>query len=187
MSSSTKYLFQSARLGFRNWQAEDVPVMADFNADPEVMEFFPAPATLEQTAYFVVRMQQLFAERGHCFFPAFRLADDQLIGFIGLGYQDFAASFTPCADIGWRLGKAYWGQGYATEGAKRCLEYAFDELGLTNVKSIASVVNVKSIRVMEKIGMQKQLYFQHPKLVDYPRIVDCVCYEIGGGFDSIWC
>lgn len=171
------YLFQSARLGFRNWTVEDISVMAAFNADPEVMEFFPAPATLAQTEDFVVRMQALYAARGHCYFPVFRLTDDQLIGFIGLGYQDFPANFTPCVDIGWRLGRAYWGQGYATEGAKRCLQYAFEELGLTNVKSIASIANVKSTRVMEKIGMQKELYFQHPKLMDYPSIVDCVCYE----------
>lgn len=175
---SAPYLFTSERLGFRNWIADDIPAMAALNADPDVMEFFPSTQTMEQTVGFVERMQKLFAARGYCYFPAFRLSDDQFIGFIGMSYQDFEASFTPCTDIGWRLAKAYWGMGYATEGAKRCLQYAFEDLGLKNIKSIASVINVKSTRVMEKIGMQQQLFFQHPKLTDYPQIVDCVCYEV---------
>jgi len=175
---STPYLFTSERLGFRNWVADNIPAMAALNADPDVMEFFPSTQTMEQTVSFVERMQKLFAERGYCYFPAFRLRDDQFIGFIGIGYQEFEASFTPWTDNGWRLAKAYWGMGYATEGAKRCLHYAFEDLGLQNIKSIASVVNVKSTKVMEKIGMQQELFFQHPKLVDYPQIVDCVCYGV---------
>ncbi len=171
------YLFTSARLGFRNWIATDIPKMATLNADPVVMEFFPAIQTLEETTKFVERMKGLFDEKGHCFFLAERLEDGQFIGFIGIGYSTFESDFTPAPDIGWRLAKEFWGNGYATEGAKACLQYAFETLELPTIISIASHVNIPSINVMKKIGMKRVGDFEHPKLIDFPNIKDCVCYR----------
>jgi RimJ/RimL family protein N-acetyltransferase len=172
------YLFTSERLGFRNWVDTDIPLMTAISADPEVMEYFPAPATPEQTLAFINRMKQMFADEGYCYFAVDLLATGNFIGFIGLCKQTYEASFTPCVDIGWRLDKAFWNHGYATEGAKRCLQFGFEQIGLTNIKAIATATNLKSFRVMEKIGMRKQLAFQHPMLIGDPRLANCFCYEI---------
>lgn len=173
-----EYIFTSERLGFRNWTDDDILLMSAINADPEVMEFFPSVVTSEQTAAFIQRMKDMFATNGYCYFAVDRLEDNTFIGFIGLCHQDYEAPFTPCVDIGWRLNKKSWLKGFATEGAKRCLQYAFEDLLLNNIKSIAPAINAKSIHVMQKLGMQKQLDFIHPKLKDNKRLKHCVCYEI---------
>lgn len=176
------YIFTSQRLGFRNWTEADIPLMAAISADIDVMEFFPAVATSEQTAAFIERMKIMFTESGYCYFAVDRLEDNTLIGFIGLCYQDYDAPFTPCIDIGWRLGKDFWNKGYATEGAQRCLQYAFQDLKLKNIKAAAPAINTKSIGVMKKIGMRKQLDFIHPRLLDNERLKHCVCYEMDAPF-----
>lgn len=178
MTMSSKYLFQSERLGFRNWVDSDIPRMAAVSADPEVMEYFPSTATQEQTEGFVRRMQKMYADKGYCYFAVELLEGGEFIGFIGLMDKDFEAEFNPSVDIGWRLGKEYWNKGYATEGAKRCLEFGFRDRGLDNILSMATVSNRKSIHVMEKIGMKKRQGFLHPLLKDHPRFVNCECYEI---------
>ena len=161
-----EYTFKSERLGFRNWKSTDVEAMAAISANPSVMEFFPSTQSKEHVQGFIKNMQEEFNEYGFCYFAVDRLEDEQMIGFIGLHNVTFEAPFTPCVDIGWRLSPKAWGRGYATEGAKRCLEYAFDELKLVSVKSIAPVINVKSINVMKKIGMQEVEIFKHPLLKD---------------------
>ncbi len=171
------YLFKSKRLGFRNWIDSDIPLMIEISGDADVMKNFPAVATRKQTTVFIERMQAMFTEKGFCYFAVDSLEDNSFIGFIGLCHQDYDVEFAPCIDVGWRLDKQYWGKGFATEGAKRCLDYAFNELGLENIKSTAPLVNLNSIKVMQKIGMTKQLEFNHPKLLDNKRLVNCICYE----------
>lgn len=171
------YLFRSKRLGFRNWAAADVPKMTSISADPRVMEFFPAPATPQQTADFVRRMQKEFGARGYCYFAVDVLENKEFIGFIGLLFRDYKAEFTPCVDIGWRLSRKSWNNGYATGGAKRCLEFAFLELHLGEILATAPKINTRSIGVMRKIGMQWKLDFMHPALKEHPELENCVCYR----------
>lgn len=173
------YLFTSDRLGFRNWREDDIQEMIDINSDAEVMAFFPSIQDEQQTIAFIKRMQNQFHERGYCYYAVDRLDKEVFIGFIGLSWQTYQADFTPCVDIGWRLKKTEWNQGFATEGAKRCLDYAFKELEIKTVFAIAPKVNVKSIRIMEGIGMTKVSEFQHPYLQDDERLRDCVLY-VGG-------
>ena len=172
------YLFSSERLGFRNWKESDIPDMAQINADPEVMEYFPSFQTLEQTEKFVARMQNEFDESGYCYFAVDLLSTKEFIGFIGVSYQTFKSIFTPCIDIGWRLSRKHWGKGLATEGARRCLEFAFVDLKLDNIKSIAPLINVKSEQVMKNIGMEKIQSFKHPLLSEHIRLEECNLYEI---------
>lgn len=141
------------------------------------MEFFPHTYDEEQTAAFIARMRNLYVEKGYCYFAVETLSSRQFIGFTGLAWQTYDAPFTPCVDIGWRLATKAWGRGYATEGARRCLDYAFNELQLKTVKAIAPVNNIRSIQVMEKIGMKPFCSFPHPLLTAYPRLADCVCYS----------
>jgi RimJ/RimL family protein N-acetyltransferase len=178
MNSTRRYLFTSARLGFRGWLDEDIDTMAAINADPVVMEFFPSELSHQQSAAFIERMQQEFNDKGFCYYAVDILLTGECIGFIGLHEQVFEATFTPCIDIGWRLGSAHWNKGFATEGAKRCLDYAFQDLGLTSIYAITPIVNKKSEAVMKKIGMQQQLYFNHPLLANDKRLEACVLYKI---------
>ncbi|WP_109831954.1 GNAT family N-acetyltransferase [Reichenbachiella versicolor] len=172
------YIFKSERLGFRNWIESDNPKLGMINADPIVMEYFPAVQTQKRTDEFIDKMKDQFAKNGFCYFAVDKLDDNEFIGFIGISEQNFEADFTPCVDIGWRLSQREWGKGYATEGAKRCLEYAFDEIGLDSVKSICPVTNERSERVMKKIGMKKVGFFNHPLLSQYKELETCVLYEI---------
>ena len=170
------YLFHSARLGFRNWSDADFAPMAAISADAEVMKYFPAEATFEQTSTFIKRMQDEFDERGYCYFAVDELSTNTFIGFIGLSWKTFEADFTPCIDIGWRLSPDVWNKGYATEGAIRCLDYAFNTLKLDRVYSMAPKINATSERVMHKAGMMKVGEFEHPLLLEHPELKYCVLY-----------
>ncbi|WP_299122631.1 GNAT family N-acetyltransferase [uncultured Winogradskyella sp.] len=172
------YLFKSERLGFRNWTENDLTEFAKINADLEVMEHFPKPLTKKETAEFIERLEDHYSKNGYTYFATEILKTGELIGFIGLAYQEYKTDFTPATDIGWRLKKSSWGNGYATEGAKQCFNYAFDKLNLDKIISVCTAQNNKSERVMKKIGMIKIGDFNHPKLREYPEHEKCMCYEM---------
>lgn len=173
-----KYLFTSERLGFRAWNDDDLEEFAKLNADPDVMEHFPNILRFEESEDFLKRLHLHFQKYGYQYFAVEILENAELIGFIGMAHQTYDSEFTPNTDLGWRLKKSAWGKGYATEGAKRCIEYAFNELGLEKLIATCTENNIKSEKVMQKIGMKKKGNFLHPKLVEYPSLQKCVCYEI---------
>ena len=172
------YLFQSARLGFRNWRDADIPLFAALNADPIVMEFFPSTRTTAETILLVEKFRLHFEQHGYGFFAVDRLDTGQFIGFIGLNNVDFPASFTPCVEIGWRLTSSAWGQGFATEGALRCLQFAFEDLQLETVFSFTAITNKRSERVMQKAGMRAIGEFAHPALPNGHPLQQHVLYWI---------
>ena len=171
------YLFTSERLGFRNWKASDLEAFARMNAHPEVMRFFPNVLSHDASRKAMKGYQEHLHKRGYTYFAVEIRQTNEFTGFIGLKYQDFEAPYTPAVDIGWRLLPEYWGKGYATEGARRCLEYAFETLGIHRVVSHCPTVNRPSERVMQKIGMEKMGTFDHPLLADHPQLNPCVWYE----------
>lgn len=175
---NNKYIFKSQRLGFRNWKDADTEQLFALNIDKEVMEFFPYLPSLAQTKEFMKRMQNQFEKNGFCYFAVDKLETEEFIGFIGISEQTFEADFTPCVDIGWRLNKKFWKKGYASEGAKRCLEFAFEDKKLKSIKAVAPKINLKSRNVMEKIGMKYIKDFKHPALKNDNRLENCVLYEI---------
>ncbi len=172
------YIFKSERLGFRNWRTDDLTEFSKLNSDEAVMEHFPNPLTELETANFIKRLQKHYSEREYTYFATEILETGEFIGFIGLAYQDYNTEYTPATDIGWRLKQSAWGRGYATEGAKRCLEHAFNVLHLKKVISTCVIQNVNSEQVMKKIGMKRIGAFNHPKLKEYPNYERCICYEI---------
>ena len=173
-----KYLFTSQRLGFRNWKNEDLVPMSELNADEEVMEFFPQTYNLEATKEFIRIMQKNFDEDGFCFYAVDKLADNKFIGFIGLHKVNFDADFTPTQEIGWRLSRSAWNFGYATEGAKRCLEYGFEQLNFNEIYSFTPLQNIRSENVMKKIGMKKEGEFDHPMLEKDSWLKSHLLYKI---------
>lgn len=169
---------ETNRLLLRTWQASDIPLMAEINMNAEVMKYFPSTQDLEKTTSFVERMNLLFEERHYCFFAAEIIETGEFIGFIGLSYQDYDAPNSPFVEIGWRLKPSVWGRGLATEGAKACLEYAFEELNLEEIYSITPAVNLPSERVMKKLGMTRLLEFEHPALLEFEELKTCVMYRV---------
>lgn len=173
-----EYLFKSERLGFRNWCDSDIDPMIAISANPVVMEFFSYTATPDQTRTFIDRMKVMYASKSYCYFAVDELETGEFIGFIGLCDQDYDVEFAPCTDIGWRLDPKFWNKGYATEGAKACLNYAFEETEVDDVYSTTTQIHDASINIMKKIGMELHLNFVHPKLKGDQRLENCVCYRI---------
>jgi RimJ/RimL family protein N-acetyltransferase len=142
---------QTDRLLLRAWRPEDVPAYARINADPEVMRYLDGrPLTSGETRAQVERFQSHWAAWSYGLSAVEHLADGRMIGFIGLAHHRW---YPDEVEIGWRLDRAYWGRGLATEGAAAVLRHAFGDLGLDHVISVAHRDNVASWRVMEKNGL----------------------------------
>lgn len=157
---------QTPRLILREWRDSDIEPFAAMFADPLVMEFLPAAPDRAAIEAIVGRIRAHFAEHGFGWWAAELRESGQFIGFIGLARGNFEAHFTPAVEIGWRLASAYWGQGYATEGAKAALDFGFTRLGLAEIVSFTVPANRRSWRVMQRIGMTHDPAddFDHPRL-----------------------
>ena len=169
---------QTERLILRRWRDADRDAFARMNADPRVMEFFAACLTREQSDAMIDRIESQFDAHGFGLFAAELRATGELAGFIGLEIQDYEAFFTPCVEIGWRLGAAYWNQGLATEGARVVIEFAFGTLELGEVVSTTTRGNLRSRRVMEKLGMRYAGDFEHPRLPEGHPLRPHVLYSL---------
>lgn len=173
-----------ARVRLRAWRDEDRALFAALNADPDVMQFFPAPLTHAESDAMIDRMQAAIAERGWgnwCL-----EVDGRCVGFAGLSTPNFVAHFTPCVEIGWRLSRSAWGHGYATEAARLALAFGFDDLKLDEVVSFTTFANVRSRRVMERIGMTRDATddFDHPRLSVGHALRPHVLYRIARATSS---
>jgi ribosomal-protein-alanine N-acetyltransferase len=152
----------TARLRLRPWRESDLAPFAAMNADPAVMEHFPAVQSREESDASARRAMALFEAQGWGHWAIEVAGGAPFIGFAGLAVKTFAAPFTPCTEIGWRLARDAWGHGYATEAAKAAVEFAFRELGLAEIVSYTTLRNVRSIAVMERLGMRRDIEFDHP-------------------------
>lgn len=148
----------------RRWREDDKEPFAALNADPVVMEHFPATLSREDSDALAERIEAGFDEHGFGLWAV--EADGEFIGFTGLSVPRFTAPFTPCVEIGWRLARSAWGRGYATEAARASLEDGFGRAGLTEVISFTAVQNVRSQAVMGRLGMTHDPAddFDHPAL-----------------------
>lgn len=138
------------------------------NADPRVREFFPTIHTREMSDAEIRRIQSLFENDGFTMFAAELIETGEFIGFVGIATLTFAIPGVPrpAVEIGWRLAHKFWGNGYATEGARAVVRYAFETAKLKEIVAITVPANVRSRRVMEKIGMTyyPELDFEHPRI-----------------------
>lgn len=171
------------RLLLRRWRPSDRRPFARLNADPRVMEHFPAPLTREESDRMVQRIEAQFEQRGFGLWALEVPGVVDFAGFVGLLIPSFTAPFTPCVEIGWRLAVEHWGQGYAPEGARAVLRFAFEQAGLAEVLSFTATGNTRSRRVMEKIGMSYDAAdeFDHPSLPAGHRLERHVLYRIKSG------
>ncbi len=157
---------RTERLLLRRWRPSDRAPFARVNADPRVAAHLPATLSRAESDAFAARIEAHFDRHGFGLWAVEIRDGAPFAGFIGLSVPRFEASFTPCVEIGWRLGAKHWGHGYATEGARAALAFGFDVLGLEEIVSFTVPANTPSRRVMEKIGMTHTPAddFDHPLL-----------------------
>ena len=159
---------QTARLLMREWRDSDREPYAALNADEEVMRHFPSTLTPEQSSEMIDRMSASWRDREFGLWSVERIDTSEFIGFVGLAAPAWQADFTPCVEVGWRLSKRHWGNGFAPEAATATLEWGFANVDLPGgeIVSFTTVGNTNSRRVMEKIGMVHDVDgdFDHPLL-----------------------
>ena len=175
------------RLLLRHWREEDREPFAGMNADPEVMEHFPARLTRAESDAFFDRVEQGFVDRGFGLWAV--EADGELVGFTGLSVPRFHVAWMdtreqPVVEVGWRLRRSAWGLGYATEAARECVRFAFEDLGRDEVVSFTVVGNLRSRAVMERLGMRYLTAYDHP--VEGGPDLPSVCYLLRSGHDVPW-
>ena len=164
------------RLRLRQWRPEDREPFAALNADPEVMRHFPSALDRAESDALAERAEARIAEQGWGLWAveapdgAGDSSGTAFAGFIGLAVVSFEAHFTPAVEVGWRLAQPFWGHGYATEGARAALRFAFVQLELEAVVSFTAVANDRSRRVMERLSMTHDPAddFNHPRLPGSP-------------------
>lgn len=172
-------MIKTKRLILRPWKKEDFALFAEMNKDPRVREYFPTLLTREESDEQAAKFQKHIQETGWGIWAAEVPGIADFIGFIGIQPVKFAP-FTSSVEIGWRLAHQFWGRGYAPEGAEAALEFGFERLNLPEIIAFTPTQNVRSMKVMEKIGMKRdnQLDFDHPAVEAGHPLKPHVLYRI---------
>lgn len=158
---------RTERLLLREWSDADKVPYAVLNGDPDVMEHFPSVLTPLQSDEMVDRMANAWELRNFGLWAVERTDTNQFIGFVGLAAPSFHVDgVTPCVEVGWRLAAQHWGHGFAPEAATAALRFGFEnvELPEDEIVSFTTTKNLKSQRVMQKIGLRldPEREFDHP-------------------------
>lgn len=173
-------MIQTERLLLRQWRDEDFGPFAELNADPAVMEFFPAVLTTAESDAAADANRSHIDEYGWGLWAVELLETEQFIGFTGLWRVPPDYPFVPAVEVGWRLARAHWGRGFATEAVRAAVKFGFDEVGLQEIVSMTAVANTRSRRVMEKLGMTHDPAddFDHPRISDGHPLRRHVLYRL---------
>jgi RimJ/RimL family protein N-acetyltransferase len=171
---------RTERLLLRAWRDDDLAAFARLNADPRVMEYFPSTRTRAESDASAASLRDHLTSHGFGMWAVEIPGVAPFIGFVGLCWVPFAARFTPAVEIGWRLAVEHWGRGYASEGARAALAAGFDQVGLDEIVAMAAPENLRSISIMEKLGMQRSPTddFLHPGVAAGQRYPSRVLYRI---------
>ena len=155
---------RTERLILRRWRDTDHEPFARLNADAEVMRYFPAPLSHDQSDALAARADAMFDLHGYGLWALERRDTGGFIGFTGLAPMLEGVPGSGGVEVGWRLAQSAWGQGFATEAATAALRFGFDALGLAEVNSITALINIRSRRVMERLGLHVAGEFDHPRV-----------------------
>ena len=173
---------RTRRLVLRAFDDADREPFAALNADPEVVRHLQGPLSRERSDAFVDRVRACWSERGYGLWALELAATGEFLGYTGLWPADFLPS-GPAVEVGWRLARSSWGHGYAPEAAAEALRYGFTEVGLEEVVSFTAAGNTASLRVMDKIGLQRDPArdFDHPRVdaAAYPELVRHLFFALG--------
>jgi 3-dehydroquinate dehydratase / shikimate dehydrogenase len=173
-------IIKTERLILRPWIEEDLKPFAKLNGDPRVREYFPSILNSQESDKLVEVISAHIEKYGWGFWATSLIQTNEFIGFIGLKNVNFSAHFTPAIEIGWTLAYDHWKKGYAIEGALASLKYGFETLKFPEIVSVTSTQNLRSRRVMEKIGMHYDPAddFDHPKLLAGDKLQRHVLFRI---------
>lgn len=166
-------VIETEHLDLRAWQESDTEPFIEMNSNEEVMRYFVKPYSKEESEAMLTRIKDHFTQHGYGFFAVEHRDSEQFMGFVGLNNVHYETPFTPCVEIGWRLLPQFWGKGYATEAASALLDFGFQYLKLKEIVAFTTESNLASRKVMEKIGMTRDLDgdFDHPLVPkDHPLI-----------------
>jgi RimJ/RimL family protein N-acetyltransferase len=132
------------------------------------MRYFPEELTQERSDEFATRIRTAIDHEGWGLWAVKVVAGPSFIGFTGLNPARFKSHFTPAVELGWRLARQYWGNGYATEAAGAALSFGFEQLGVPEIVPFTAAINDRSIRVMRRLGMSHDPAddFDHPHVPD---------------------
>lgn len=171
---------ETDRLRLVAFDDSHLDAFAAMNADAEVMEYFPAVLTPDESASLLQRLIEHREKHGFAPFALHQKSDNAFIGFTGLMVADFDAQFTPAVEIGWRFTRACWGKGLGPEAARACLRFGFADLRLDEIVSFTAKQNRRSISVMEKLQMHHTADddFLHPNLAEDDPLRPHVLYRI---------
>ena len=173
--------FETPRLRLRQWRESDLAPFAALAADPEVMAFLlPLPTRADSDAL-AERLKARIGENGWGFWAVEHKASGEFAGFTGLNVPLAALPFSPCVEIGWRFGRKWWGQGFASEAARGALQVGFERLGFAEIVAFTAVGNLRSAAVMERIGMHEDAAgaFDHPAVPEGHPLRRHRLYRIG--------
>jgi RimJ/RimL family protein N-acetyltransferase len=178
-----EFRVETERLALRDWHEADRAPFAEMNADPAVMEFFYRPLSGAESDVLVDRFQAELDERGYCPWAVEELSTGAFIGFVGLHAVPAYLPLAPGTEVGWRLARQYWGLGYATEAGAAAVRFGFGTLDLDRIVSFTSVLNLRSRRVMERLGMSRDEAgdFDHPNIPDGHPLRAHVLYTLDRG------
>lgn len=145
------------RLRLRPWRDDDVDALTVIDGDPKVMRYIGdgSVRTRQQTEAAIERMRRGWQDNGFGIFAIETRDTATMIGWTGLAIPKFLPEVLPAVEVGWRLNRRYWGQGFATEAARRVLRFGFDDARLDRIVSICHVDNHASVKVMTKLGMRR--------------------------------
>lgn len=157
---------RTSRLLLRPWRDADVAAYAELSADPAVMEFLQPVSEPGAAEAWAARVRNHWQQHGFGQWVVEIHGEANLIGVVGLSTVSYEAHFTPAVEVAWRLARAQWGRGYATEAARAALDYGFDTLGLAEIVANTVPANLRSRRVMERLGMTRRPEddFDHPNV-----------------------
>ncbi len=143
------------------------------------MEFYPATLSSDESNELADKISAKIHANGWGFWAVELKISSQFIGFVGLNNPTYQLPVTSCTEIGWRLAKPYWGMGYATEAGQAALDFGFSQLNLSTIHAFASAANIRSIRVMHRLGMTNtEQNFEHPLIPEHHPLREHVLYKI---------
>jgi RimJ/RimL family protein N-acetyltransferase len=177
---------RTARLILRRWRASDREAFSAINADAETMRYLGGPIDRAASDLLFDQLSAGFGEDGVTLWavdvidPTQPIDGARFIGFAGLWRTTFAAHFTPCVEVAWRLSRASWGHGYATEAAREACAIGFTHARLSEIVAHTVPANVRSQRVMQKLGMTREPAddFDHPRLAQGNPLRRHVLYRL---------
>ena len=156
-------MIETDRLVLRGWEDRDRPTFHEYCSDSEVMRYLN-PTSHTETDAAIDRQNALLESLGHCFWAVERRADGMLLGFCGIAPGAAGTPLEHGIEIGWRLGHAHWGRGYAREAAQASLDWGWTHLDVVEIAAMTVPANAASWGLMERLGMTRDAAsdFDHP-------------------------